>query len=350
MPNLNLSITMLARFQLLIVGCLFALSSSAYSVTDTSADPLVFADEPLAEATVLPDWFKLSFLDLKDSLKEAKQTGKRGLLIYFHRQDCAYCNAQLEVNWGSKDIVNYTRKHFDVIAIDVRGARTVTDFDGTTATEKSYAARMQTNFTPSFLFYDTSGKLALRLPGFRPPYQFRAALEYVADQHYLRTSFADYLAGAEAALSFGQEELNENDAFIPAPYNFDRSRIASKRPLLVFFEHTRCHACDLLHAGPMSNAVVTKQLADLDVAQLDIYADIPVITPDGKKTTSRAWARQLELNFAPTLIFFDEHGKEIIRVESIVRLYRLNKVLTYIRDQGYKKYPTLQLWQQSQKH
>ena len=37
---------------------------------------------------------------------------------------------------------------------------------------------MGTNFTPSLVFYDADGNIALRLRGYYPPYQFRAALEY----------------------------------------------------------------------------------------------------------------------------------------------------------------------------
>ena len=332
----------------LLVLCLCLVASHAQAAGQPASEPLEFDDKPLIEPLILPDWFKLSFLDLKDSLADAKQAGKRGVIVYFHRHDCAYCKAQLEVNWGSQDIADYTRKYFDVIAIDVLGARTVTDFNGKTYTEKAYAAHMKTDFTPSHLFYNTQGELVLRLPGFRPPYQFRAALEFTADAHYKHDTFADYLAHAEAALSFGQEELNENDAFQPAPFQLDRSQMPAKKPLLVFFEHPRCHACDLLHAGPLSNQDIDRLLNKLDVVQLDIQSNVPVITPDGTKTSSRAWAQRLHLNFAPTLIFFDEHGKEIIRVESILRLYRLNKILSYVLNKGYKKYPTLQLWQQSQ--
>jgi thioredoxin-related protein len=338
---------MFVRIQhILLIACLISFSYPVSALHEAS-DPLAFDDKPLTEAIELPNWFKLSFLDLKETLRETAQSDKRGLIIYFHRHDCAYCNVQIEVNWGSHDIVNYTRHNFDVIVIDVNGQRSVTDFDGTVLTEKDYAAKMKTDFTPSMLFYNTQGKLALHLPGFRPPYQFRAALEYVADKHYQRETFANYLARAEAAMEFGQDKMNENDVFMPAPFNFDRSRIPGHRPLIIFFEHPRCHACDVLHAGPISDNKVNTSLGKLDAAQLDIHSDTPVITPDGKKTTAREWARQLDLSFAPTLIFFDEHGKEIIRIDSVVRLYRLNNVLSYVLSKGYQRYPTFQAWQQS---
>lgn len=334
---------MTRSFITLLIWISIALASPALQA-NTSKSPLAFDDYPLAEELDLPNWFRLSFLDLQESLDEAIQDGKRGLIIYFGRKDCAYCKALLEDNWGSPDIRDYTLEHFHVIAIDVRGQRTVTDFDGKTYTEKEFSARMRTDFTPSLLFYEAKGRLALRLPGFRPKYQFRAALEYVADAHYTKEPYRKYLARAEEALSFGHEELNEHDSFRQPPHNLDRSKKPAAAPLAVFFEHPRCHACDVLHGGPMSDPEVSTNLHNIDVVQIDTYSDTEVITPSGKKTTARQWAEDLNLNFAPTIIFFDQQGKEIIRIESVVRFYRLNNVLVYVLGKGYEKYPTFQIW------
>ena len=185
---------------------IFALSFQTSSATTELAPDfgaLAFDDTTLKEELYLPDWFKLSFLDLSDSLAEAREAGKQGIIIYFGRKDCPYCKAQLEINWGTPDIVEYTQKNFDVIAIDVRGHREVTDFDGSVYTEKDFAIKLGTNFTPTLLFINTDGRFVLKLSGFRPPYQFRAALEYVADQHFNNEPFGTYLARAEQALSYG---------------------------------------------------------------------------------------------------------------------------------------------------
>ena len=123
----------------------------------------------------------------------------------------------------------------DVIAINIKGQRPVTDLDGKTYTEKEFAALKETNFTPSVIFYNTNGKEVLRLRGYRPPYQFRAALEYVSDLHYKKETFGNYLARGELALSFGKAELNTNDIFNPPPYLLDLRKIKSELPLMVVF-------------------------------------------------------------------------------------------------------------------
>jgi len=334
--------------RLLITFILLSFSASLLANQQDYEDPLVFDDTPLKEDLNLPDWFSLSFLDLQESLDEAIKDGKKGIILYFGRKDCAYCHSLLDINWGDPAIIKFTKEHFNVIAINVRGDRSVTDFNGKIWTEKSFSSHLRTNFTPSLLFYNAKSQLALKLPGYRPKYQFRAALEYVADAHYQRESFRTYLTRAESALSFGSEELNEHEVFMAPPYNLQRNNIKNNKaevnPLLVFFEHPRCHACDVLHGDTLNKSEVTAQLFELDVVQLNSMDNTPVITPQGKHTTSRQWAEELNLTFAPSMIFFDESGKEILRIESVIRFFRLNNVLRYIIGKEYNNYPTFQAW------
>jgi thioredoxin-related protein len=69
-----------------------------------------------------------------------------------------------------------------------------------------------------------------------------------------------------------------------------------------------------------------------------------VVTPQGKNTTAKKWADELALNYAPTIIFYDESGQEIIRVDSVVGFLRLKNVLKYINTRAYRTQPSYQLW------
>jgi thioredoxin-related protein len=311
-------------------------------------ESLIFEDQPLVEPLSHPDWFKLSFLDLDEDLREVVAAGKRGLMIYFGQKDCAYCKALLETNFGKPDIETYTRRHFDVIGIDIHGDRSVTDFDGAEGSERWYAARLGVNFTPTLMFYDTTGKLVLRLPGYYPPYQFRAALEYVADGHHRSESFRTYLARADVPLAFEEGSLNFAEFFLPPPYALARSHHPGERPLIVFFEQPDCHACDILHTGPLLEPQIRARLGQFETVQLNLWGKTPVLTPDGKRTTEGGWAEQLGLFYAPTLLFFDHHGKEVLRVDSVVQFYRLRNVLDYAASGAYREYPSFQDWRKAQ--
>lgn len=311
------------------------------------SDFFEFEDQPLDTSLTLPEWFKLSFLDLSNDIADLKENNKRGLIVYFGQKDCAYCKAHLEHNWQDPFIVAYTRKYFDVVAVDVRGDRPVADIDGTIyRTEKSFAVATKTNFTPTIIFYDTEGKETLRLSGYHPPYQFVAALEFIADNHYKTDDLNNYFDRAASFSKYGNDELNLNSIFTAPPYGLDRSLFPSQMPLAVFFEKPHCHACDILHSGPLSNTTILHTMTQLESIQLDILSNTPVLTPEGNKITARKWAENLGLYYTPTIIFFDEHGKEIIRIDSVVGFYRLNNVLHYVLSKGYLEEPNFQLWRQ----
>lgn len=294
-------------------------------------------DAPLRESIRYPAWFQLSFLNLRDDLQQAVRYRKRGLLVYFGQHDCPYCYALIEKNLRRPDIEQYTRRYFDVVAVNIHGTEEVTDLQGRERSEREFADSLQVALTPTLIFYDAQGSEALRLAGYYPPYTFRAALEYVADGHYHEESFRDYLERADPPPAFEMGGLNEADFFTAPPYMLDRHRLAAAQPLAVFFEQGDCHACDILHSAPLADATIRQQLAGFESVQLDIWADTPVVTPAGERTTSRAWARQLGLFYTPSLLFFDERGREITRVDSVIGFYRLRKTLDYVLSGAYKQ-------------
>lgn len=306
-------------------------------------------DTPRIRNVEYPEWFKLSFLDLREDLKEAAARDKFGIVVYFGQKHCAYCEALMKINFRQEDIVHYTQTHFDVIPTDIWGSREVTDLKGTTWTEREYAVAQNTNFTPSLVFYDREGKEAFRMRGYYPPYKFRAALEYVVEGYYQRESFRDYLARADPPPKFEVGALSDEDFFQKPPYALDRSRFQASRPLAVFFEQHECHACDILHTEPLSDPETRAMLGDFEVVQLDMWSDTKVVTPQGKRTTAREWAGDLGIFYAPTIVFFDERGQEIIRVDAVVRLYRLQGVVEYVHAKGYLEAPTYQRWRQLQR-
>ena len=195
------------------------------------------------------------------------------------------------------------------------------------------------------MFYDIKGRLALKLSGYRPPYQFRASLEYVADAHHLTESFNEYLSRAESAFGFGQDKLNDHDVFKSSQYLLER-RTSGNKPLIVFFEHPKCHACDVIHGGPMNDKETIAQLNRFDVVQLDSTSNAPITTPSGEKTTAKKWSKQLDLSLSPTLLFFNRQGNEIFRANSVVRLYHMKKLLSYILSEAYLTHTSLQNWRE----
>jgi thioredoxin-related protein len=315
----------------------------------TEQSPSQFDDTQLEQELEYPDWFKLSLGDLNDDIAEARASGKFGIMVYYGQDRCAYCEQFFEINLTDDSISHYLQQNFDIIPVDIWGIEEFVDTDGNSYTERELSLRYKTNFTPSLVFYDRQGKPVYRLRGYYPPYQFRAVLNYVVEGFYRVEKLRDYLARAEPELFFTSGELIDRDFYQPPPYNLDRSKNESGKPLAVIFEQGSCHACELLHTGPLSQDEILAEIEQMDVVQLGLFADTEVITPSGKNTTAKKWGQELGLFYTPTIIFFSPEGEEIMRVDSVVQFYRLWGVLNYVNRLGYASGLDYQGWRLQQR-
>jgi len=315
----------------------------------TDTDPLQFEDTLLDEALSYPDWFKLSLGDLNDDVAEARSQGKFGIVVYYGQKRCAYCERFLETNLGDDAIRLYLREHFDVIPVDIWGIEEIIDTDGNSYSERELSLRYKTNFTPSLVFYDGNGKPIYRLRGYYPPYQFRAVLTYVVEGFYRVEKFRDYLARAEPGLFFTSGELLERDFFIEPPYDLARSQKETSKTLAVVFARGSCHACELLHSGPLMQQEILGEIAKMVVVQLDLAADTEVVTPAGVKTTAKQLGKELDLFYTPTIVLFSPQGEEVMRIDSVVQFYRLWGVLDYVNQGIYRKGIDYQGWRLQQR-
>jgi thioredoxin-related protein len=171
----------------------------------------------------------------------------------------------------------------------------------------------------------------------------------VAEGFYHAEKFRDYLERAEPGLFFTSGELIERDFFMSPPYNLERDKQTSDKPLLVIFEQASCHACELLHSGPLVQTEILREITNMDVVQLNLFADTEVITPTGKPTTAKQWGKDLDLFYTPSLILFSPAGKEIMRVDSVVQFYRLWGVLDYVNKRVYDSGIDYQSWRLQQR-
>lgn len=303
-----------------------------------------FTDEPRERDFAYPSWFKQSFLNLPDDLSVAVASGKKGIAVYFGQKHCAYCEALMKTISTKPDINKYFRDNYDVIPLDIWGNREVKLLNGDVLDEREYSVLEDTNFTPSLLFYNEEGKLIFKMRGYYKPYRFRAMLIYMVEGFYQQETFREYMDRADAAPKFDLADLNEHDLFSKFMPILDRRFNSAQKPLAVIFEQSNCHACDQFHTTPLNDEKNLKLLNDFEIHQLDIDSDTPLITPSGDKINAQQWANNLDINYYPSMVFFDELGKEVIRIDSLVKLYRLRGVLQYIVTGGYKRFPTYQRW------
>ena len=292
-----------------------------------------------AQTTEYPDWFKTSFLHLRDDVDDARKNGKRVMLM-FTQDGCPYCSALVERNLSQREIETTLKQKFDVIAVNIWGDREVVGLDGKTYTEKSFSAALKIQFTPSLLFFDETGKTVLRLNGYVPPARMQAALDWVGGRQEKTIAFRDFVAAREVPKQ-ASGNLISQDFFLKNATDL-RRRGKAPKPLAVFFEQKDCPDCEVLHRRVLADPETRAVIAKFDSVQFDMWSRDLITTPEGKRMTVRDWSRELGVNYAPGIVLFDPRGKEVIRWESSFRVFHTQGMFDYLVSGAHLKEPSFQ--------
>jgi len=257
-----------------------------------------------------PSWFSESLLHLPDEVAEAATAGKR-VMLYFGQDGCPYCKRLMEVNFRQRATVERMQQRFVALALNVWGDREVTWIDGSAISEKQLAARLKVQFTPTLIFLDEKGGIALRLNGYYAPERFNAALDYASG----RISRAEFESVREKK---SNESLNDQPFF---------TRTRSGKPLAMLFETPYCAECDALHREVFTRAEVLEQLGKFDVMRFPV---------PGKEALS------LKVEYVPTLVLLDARGREALRLEAYFRPFHVAGALDYVASGAYRTEPSFQ--------
>ena len=284
-----------------------------------------------------PAWFKDSFLEFEEDVAEAAAEDRR-VMLYFHQQGCPYCAQLIEENFTDPEIKSYILKHFDGISLNLWGDREVVSVGGRDFTEKTFAAALKVQYTPTLIFLDESGKVALRLNGYYPPEDFRAALTYVAQRQEAKMSFAQFRQNQREATA---GDLLHEDFFIPNT-NLQVILRNSIAPLAVYFEAPNCNECDTMHRRILSDAPTRQLVQQVNNVQLDITSSQLLTTPDGRQISAKDWAQELDIAYTPSLVFFDSSGKEVMRIDAFLKTFHFQSVYAYVLEKAYLETPEFQ--------
>jgi len=188
-----------SRRKLILGGAALALGAGAPRLR---AEPMLTEDGLYRQP-----WFIESFLELADDLQSATKSGKR-FVVMWELRGCPYCRETHLVNFARPDIEEFVKANFDILQLNILGARKVTDFDGAEISEKALAAKYGIRFTPTVQFFPdkTEGLSAqppekrevARAAGYLRPDDFLAMFRYVREKEYERRSFRDYVKAARS--------------------------------------------------------------------------------------------------------------------------------------------------------
>ena len=293
-----------------------------------------------------PTWFKESFLDLQEDLREAKKTGKRGVIVFFSQKNCNHCQAFLDVTLNDPATQKRVRKDYDVVGLDIFNDLELTGIDGSVKSIKDFAETEKARLTPTLVFYGDDNSRLVKIIGFYPPEKFNRVLDYIEGNHYKQQSLSKYLQSTKAGVGGVSQAVQfDYKLFAKPPYMLDRTKTPAKLPLLVVFERPNCDACKRFHERVLTDAEVQGMMPKYVMVQLDMTdSGTRLTTPGGQQRTPRQWAEELQLNYDMAVVFFDDQGKEVHRLDSETGKDRMAGSMQYVLEKAYTHHEQFLRW------
>ena len=101
--------------------------------------------------------------------------------------------------------------------------------------------------------------------------------------------------------------------------------------LMLYFGQEGCPYCKaLMETNFTQPKIVAKTRAHFVAEALDIWGDREVTDLGGRKTTEKEFSRSLHVQFTPTLLFFDEKGAIVARLNGYYPPHRFEAALDYV--------------------
>lgn len=138
--------------------------------------------------------FDQSLGDYSEELIEAKEQGKKGIMLFFEMDECPFCHRMKTTVLNQPKVMAYLKKHFLIFSIDIEGDIEMTDFSGQEMTMKDFSFKHnRVRATPVFAFYDLKGKKVTKYTGPTSGVEEMMWLaEYVVSKEYNNLRFTKY--------------------------------------------------------------------------------------------------------------------------------------------------------------
>lgn len=168
-----------------LTGVLFGMLLATASVAETRDPGEYFFDQ--------------SFGDFSEELANAREQGKKGILIMFEMDECPFCHRMKSTVLNQTEVQDYYKEHFLIFPVDIEGDVEMTDFQGKTLAMKDFAFQQyRVRATPVFQFIGLDGKPIKRARftgATRDMQEFMLLGKYVVDGAYKDESFTRYKRG-----------------------------------------------------------------------------------------------------------------------------------------------------------
>lgn len=133
------------------------------------------------------------------------------------------------------------------------------------------------------------------------------------------------------------------DSFLEFSDDIAEAAAAGKRVMLVFHQDG-CPYCNLLVERNLSQKNMVEFIQqNFDAIALNIWGDREVVTVDGNSYTEKEFSSALKVQFTPTLLFFNERGQPILRLNGYLPPDSFGTALRFVAEhqeesRSYREY------------
>jgi thioredoxin-related protein len=127
------------------------------------------------------------------------------------------------------------------------------------------------------------------------------------------------------------------DSFLDLHEDLAEATAAGKR-LVIFFHQAGCPYCNaLVERNFAQKEIAEKAQKNFDIITLNMWGDRPLTSIDGKQYLEKTFAEKLKVQFTPTVLFFDEQGNVVLRINGYHSPQRFSLDLDYVAQHKEKE-------------
>ena len=180
------------------------------------------------------------------------------------------------------------------------------------------------------------------------PYsQFQRLVQLSLGVMFFTTSFVTIAEPQEKGKYFGARETEYpawfKNSFLDLKEDVSEAKKAGKR-VMIFFHQDGCPYCNALVEKNLAQKDIQEKVRKhFDVISINMWGDRDITDIDGKEYSEKTFAEKMRVQFTPTIIFFDEAGKKVLRLNGYRSPQRFTHDLDYValkkeNDISYRDY------------
>lgn len=120
------------------------------------------------------------------------------------------------------------------------------------------------------------------------------------------------------------------DSFLNLQEDISEAKKNNKRVLLMFTQDNCPYCSALVERNLSQRDIETTLKTKFDVVAINLWGDREVVSLDGTPHTEKSYAQSLKIQFTPSLLFFDEAGQVILRLNGYVPPARFQAALDWV--------------------